>query len=175
MPSLPPIFTHTHTPQAIYEKQFVGIIKNIYKTIGFIKTMKFEIMFMGHKNIRALHQKTIEITKETSLTPQGDCIVGVGAKCGCADLPDNIKEKLRDPKCTIKFMIKVDAQTFSWSGKGHPDLALTHTTDIVLRKSRFLCPRTLAVECDKASDSIPRTMIKALQNPDTVGRFIIKV
>ena len=54
--------------------------------------MKFEIEFSGHENIRSNHQKTIEITKESHLTPRGDCIVGVNAKYSCADLPEELKK-----------------------------------------------------------------------------------
>ncbi|MFB5616423.1 MAG: DUF371 domain-containing protein, partial [Nitrosopumilus sp.] len=60
-------------------------------------------------------------------------------------------------------------------GKGHPDLILTHTEDIVIRKSDFICPRTLAVKCDKASDLLPRSMVSLLQDPKTVGIFTITV
>ena len=63
--------------------------------------MKFEIEFFGHENIRSLHQKTIEITKEETLTPSGDCIIGVKASCGCNDLPEGIKEKLKNSKPEI--------------------------------------------------------------------------
>jgi len=51
----------------------------------------------------------------------------------------------------------------------------SHPTDIVLRKSNYVCPRTLAVNCDKASDSIPRKIVKLLQDPKTKGIFRIKV
>ncbi|MGI0094406.1 MAG: DUF371 domain-containing protein [Nitrosotalea sp.] len=44
-----------------------------------------------------------------------------------------------------------------------------------MRKSNFTCPRTLSIGCNTASDSIPRKMIKALQNPETVGIFRIEV
>ncbi len=53
--------------------------------------MKFEIGFSGHENIRSNHQKTIEITKESHLTPQGNCIVGINATSSCADLPQEVK------------------------------------------------------------------------------------
>jgi len=42
-------------------------------------------------------------------------------------------------------------------------------------KSNYVCPRTLAVNCDKASDSIPRKIVKLLQDPKTKGIFRIKV
>lgn len=137
--------------------------------------MEFQIEFSGHENIRSNHQKTIEITKESHLTPQGDCIVGVNATSSCADLPEELKLKLKNPNSKITFSINVGDEEFVVSGRGHPDLILTHQDDIVIRKSDFICPRTLAIKCDKASDLVPRSMISLLQNPLTKGIFTIKV
>ena len=137
--------------------------------------MKFEIEFSGHKNIRSNHQKTLEITKESHLTPQGDCIVGVNASSSCSDLPQELKNKLKSENTLVIFTIKVDDQEFTIKGKGHPELTLTHLNDIVIRKSNFVCPRTLSVNCDKASDLLPREMVTLLQNPKTKGTFTITV
>ena len=137
--------------------------------------MRFEIKFYGHENIRSNHKKTIEITKESRLTPQGDCIVGVGATSSCADLPERLKDKLRNSDSKITFMINVGDYEFVVEGQGNSDLILTHTEDIVIRKSNFICPRTLAVKCDKSSDSLPREMVRLLQNPKTKGIFTIIV
>ena len=137
--------------------------------------MKFDIEFFGHQNIRSLHQRTIEITKEDDLTPSGDCIVGVNANYGCADLPPEIKEKLQNSKSKIKFSIIVDDEIFEINGMGDDSLKLTHPDDIVIRKSDFVCPRTLGIKCDNASDSIPRKMIELLQNPSQKGIFRIEV
>jgi len=137
--------------------------------------MKFEIDFLGHENIRSSHQKTIEITKESHLTSQGDCIIGVNATSSCADLPQELKDKLKIPGAKITFSIRVGKHEFVLEGKGHPDLILTHSEDIVIRKSDFICPRTLAIKCDKASDLLPREMVSLLQNPKTKGTFTITV
>jgi hypothetical protein len=137
--------------------------------------MKFEIGFFGHENIRSNHQKTIEITKESHLTSQGDCIVGINATSSCADLPQELKDKLKIPGAKITFSIRVGKHEFVLEGKGHPDLILTHSEDIVIRKSDFICPRTLAIKCDKASDLLPREMVSLLQNPKTKGTFTITV
>ena len=137
--------------------------------------MRFEIKFSGHKNIRSTHKKTLEITKETKLTPRGDCIVGINASASCQDIPEKIKEKLKDPNCTVRFTIKVSDHKFQIVGKGHKDLTLTHKEDIVIRKSDFVCPRTLAVNCDQASDVLPRKMVQLLQDPQTRGIFEIEV
>ncbi|HSB83249.1 MAG TPA: DUF371 domain-containing protein [Nitrosarchaeum sp.] len=137
--------------------------------------MRFEIQFFGHENIRSNHQKTIEITKESHLTPSGDCIIGVNASASCAELPTSLKRKLQNPNSKVTLSIKVGTHEFNVQGKGHENLTLTHLEDIVIRKSAFVCPRTLAVKCDKASDLIPREMISLLQNPKTMGTFTITV
>lgn len=141
----------------------------------FLNFVRFEIGFSGHENIRSNHQRTIEITKESHLTPQGDCIIGVNATASCADLPVELKKKLRDPSSKVSFLIKVGEHEFAVDGMGHEDLTLTHSEDIVIRKSEFVCPRTLAVKCDKASDLLPRKMVSLLQNPNTKGSFIIMI
>jgi hypothetical protein len=137
--------------------------------------MRFEIQFSGHENIRSNHQKTIEITKESHLTPSGDCIIGVNATTSCAELPLSLKKKLQNPNSKVTLSIKVGSYEFNVEGRGHENLSLTHLEDIVIRKSDFVCPRTLAVKCDKASDLIPREMILLLQNPKTKGTFTIIV
>ena len=68
-----------------------------------------------------------------------------------------------------------DGHSFSIHGMGSEKLTLKHTSDIVLRKSAFTCSRTIAIKCDKASDDIPRTMVKKLQNPKTSGKLIIEI
>ena len=137
--------------------------------------MHFEIPFYGHENIRSLHQKTIEITTEPGLTLQGDCIIGVRANCGCNDIPEKMKNLLRTTKSDVLFTVIVKDISFKVKGKGHNDLVLTNPHDIVVRKSSFICPRTLATHCNKASDSIPRNMVKLLQKPDSKGIFAIDV
>jgi len=135
----------------------------------------FEIPFSGHENIRSLHKNTIEITKEPALTTSGDCIIGINAKYGCNEIPSKIKKKLKDPNSRVIFSIIVSDYVFKIKGRGHRDLICSDPNDIVLRKSDYVCPRTLAVNCDKASDSIPRELIQILQNPKTNGVFSIEI
>lgn len=137
--------------------------------------MRFEIPFYGHQNVRAFHPRTIEITTEPELTLQGDCIIGVNAGCGCSDLPSELKEVIRRSDSKIKITVHVDGISFVVTGRGHEELKLENPQDIVIRKSDFRCPRTLAVNCDKACDEIPRDMIKQLQNPKTRGTLVIEV
>ncbi len=137
--------------------------------------MRFEIPFHGHENIRSLHPKTIEITTESHLTVNGDCIVGIGASSGCNDLPEKLKMLLQNSKSSVDCTITVKDFSFKVKGRGNNELTLTNPHDIVIRKSAFTCPRTMATNCNAASDVIPRQMIKMLQDPETKGIFIVEV
>ena len=141
----------------------------------FQNIMKLTIPFTGHEQVLSLHEKTLEITKDASLTPQGDCIVGVNSGISCIDLPEKMKEKIQNPKSKIIFTLKVEKFTFKIRGQGSKKLTLKHVTDIVLRKSAFTCSRTIAINCDKASSDIPRDLVSLLQNPQTKGKMIIEV
>ena len=137
--------------------------------------MKIEIPFRGHKNILSLHEKTLEITKEPDLTINGDCIVGINADLACRDLPENFKKNVMSDDAKITFTIKAGKHSFSIHGNGSKKLTLKHPKDIVLRKSAFVCTRTLAIKCNKASSDMPREMIHVLQNPKIIGKMIIEV
>ena len=142
---------------------------------NFEDIMKLEIPFTGHKHVLSLHEKTLEITKDDDLTPQGDCIVGVNSNISCIDLPEKMKKKIRNPETKIKFTLKVGNYSFKVQGFGSEKLTLKHVSDIVLRKSAFTCSRTIAINCDKASSDIPRDFVRLLQNPQTKGKMIIEV
>jgi hypothetical protein len=66
-----------------------------------------EVTFYGHPNIRSLHAKTIEITKDEHLTPRGDCIVGVKANKACADLDESFKHRLKSNSSIVRMEIMV--------------------------------------------------------------------
>ena len=137
--------------------------------------MKITIPFTGHKEVLSLHEKTLEITKDDSLTAQGDCIIGVNSGISCMDLPEKMKMKIQNPESKIKFTIKAGKFTFKVQGQGSEKLTLKHVSDIVLRKSAFTCSRTIAINCDKASSDMPRDFVHLLQNPQTKGKMIIEV
>ena len=138
-------------------------------------SMYFEIPFYGHKNVRSTHQKTIEITSDSELSVNGDCIIGINSKFGCSGIPEKIKSLLQNSKALVNITISVNGLNFKIKGTGHKDLILSHPHDIVIRKSSFLCPRTLAINCDKASHEIPKKMVRMLQDPNTKGIFAIDV
>lgn len=132
-----------------------------------------EVIFYGHPNIRSLHAKTIEITKDEHLTPRGDCIIGVKANKACADLDESFKHRLKSNLSVIKIEIMVGDESFIISGRGDERLSMLNSNDIVIRKTNFVCPRTMSVLCDKASSDMPRKLVRILQDQQTKGIFRI--
>jgi hypothetical protein len=134
-----------------------------------------EIIFNGHPNILSLHSRTVEITKDKNLTLNGDCIIGVNARKGCRDLDTRLKEKIQKSNSNIEIEVIVEPFSHIIKGKGDSNLLLSHPHDIVLRKSSFICDRTLSIKCDCSSKEIPRKMIDLLKNFDTKGTMRICV
>jgi uncharacterized protein len=134
-----------------------------------------EITFQGHKNILSLHERTIEITKDSNLTKNGDCIVGVSANKACNDLNTALKARLRTNGTVVKITIVVEPYEFELSGHGNNGLDITHEHDIVLRKSNYVDSRTLVVLCDKSAFDIPRKMVSSLLNSQARGIMRISV
>lgn len=134
-----------------------------------------EIMFQGHPNVLSFHPRTIEITKADSLSLRGDCIIGVRANKACADLSDSVKSGLKRDESVTNIEIAVGSESFRIMGSGNSRLILSDRHDIVIRKSRFVCPRTMSVGCTAASSDLPRTMIEALQDSNTTGVFRVSV
>ena len=131
--------------------------------------------FIGHRNIRCLHNKTIEITKAVSVSTRGDCIAGVSASKACNDFDKEFKARFRESGRRVNLEIKVDEQIFRMHGFTDQRLTLSHEHDIVIRRSNYVCPRTLCVLCNKASFDIPREVVLKLQNPATAAELKIIV
>lgn len=133
------------------------------------------VLFRGHPMVRSLHPTTIEVTTEDHLTARGDCIIGVGATKGCAQLDGWVKGGLRRGGSDVTIRIVVGGTSFEVKARGDPRLELTHPRDIVIRKSDFVSDRTLAVGADSAAKDLPREMVRLLRNPSTAGRLEIEV
>jgi len=125
--------------------------------------------------VRSAHPTTIEVTTEDHLTPQGDCIVGVSASTGCAQLDPQLKEGLRRKGSRVRIRMLVGPYIFEVRAEGDPRLELSHLHDIVIRKSDYVSDRTLAVHADAAARDIPREIVRRLREPGTVGRLEIEV
>ena len=118
----------------------------------------------GHPNIRATHKTTLEFTKDKHLSRRGDCIVAVAADKGAADLSEEFRKLATKDGTKISIIIEVGPLRAEIHGYGSSNLSFTHPTDMVIRKSRYTCGRTIAIMADTAAADLPREMVKLLQD-----------
>ena len=126
--------------------------------------MTFKIMAKGHENVLSLHKSTFEITKDKDLSLAGDCIIGLDIDKSMVDFPQEFKEKLANDDTKVIVELKTPNASDTIEGFGHHDLSLSHPTDIVCRKSTFVCSRTLMIKSNKAAIDLNRDLIKDLAN-----------
>jgi hypothetical protein len=118
----------------------------------------------GHQNVRSTHKTTFEITKEVDLTSRGDCIVAVSATKGAADLKPKFKEAAKKENAKITVTIEADGVREIVRARGSPRLSFTHPTDLVIRKSGYICGRTVAVRADKAASDLSRKLVEKMRS-----------
>lgn len=129
-----------------------------------MNNMKEYLTFSGHYFVKAKHKTTLEITKAKTLTEKGICIIGVNSSKSCKDLNTDFKKMLSNDLTKVKITIHVNDSQFVIHAMGHSSLKLTHPEDIVIRKSSFICDRTLAIKSDKAAIDVPDTIVSALRS-----------
>jgi len=134
-----------------------------------------EVAFAGHAVVKATHEKTIEITTEGHLTTRGDCIIGVRASKGIAQLSRSMKRALRSDDARVRLTIVTPGGEFSFAAKGSKDLTFDSPTDMVIRRSSFVCGRTLAVQAECSASEIPRGLVGTLKSPRAAGLLRIEV
>ncbi|MEM1563386.1 MAG: DUF371 domain-containing protein [Candidatus Bathyarchaeia archaeon] len=133
------------------------------------------ITAFGHKNVRASHKTTLEITKEGELTVRGDCIVAVSADKGLLDLKPEFRNLLCRGDAKLTILIDAGGVVDVVKAFGSPRLILSHPTDIVVRKSGYICSRTLAINADKAACDLSRALVRRLQSPEQRVRITLTV
>ena len=136
---------------------------------------RFTFYARGHKNIKATHKTTLEITKEDYLTPRGDCIIAVGAEIGLNELPQELKNKLKKDNSVVRLILEVEDKKEVVTGRGSSKLTLTHNTDMVCRKSGFTCSRTLMIHANKAAIDLSREFIEKIRDPQRIIKVTIEV
>lgn len=133
------------------------------------------ILVYGHENIQATHKSTLEITKEPQLSKKGDCIIGVSADKGIADLSLEFKESLRKKNAKMTMLIEAGEAAEVVNAFGSPRLILAHPTDMVVRKSSHICSRTLAIQADKAACDLSRKLVEKLRKPKQKVKITLTV
>jgi hypothetical protein len=120
----------------------------------------------GHENVTSRHRTTLEVTMDEEISQRADCIIGVKADKGIAGLSEEFKAKARDESAIIELTISTNGVEEKIMGKGHPGLTFTNPTDMVARKSEFICNRTIMIKADKSSKELNRKLVEQLKDPD---------
>jgi uncharacterized protein len=115
------------------------------------------------------------LTKDRHLTHAGDCIIAVAADKAVADLSAEFKHKLRKPNARLTILIEADGIKEQINAFGSPELILSHPSDIVVRRSDYICTRTLAMLADKASNDLTRALIEKVKDPKQKVKIILIV
>ena len=134
--------------------------------------IKETIICYGHKNVKATHRSTLEITKEDYLTPRGDCIICIKANKGLKELSDEIKEALKSGK-KVKIRITADDIVDELEAVGDERLTFENEISMVIRKSEYVDGRTLAIRANKAARDIKRELVEKLKNPEQ--RVVVEI
>jgi len=141
-------------------------------TVG---THKDQVEFFGHPMVRSRHRNTIEVTRDKDLTLRGDCIIGVRADKGLSDLSSAVREAIRTDGSELFITVEIPDETFLIRAAGSSRLPLEDRHEMVIRKSEFISPRTLALRANVAAKDIPRGMVESLRNPDCRALLRIEV
>lgn len=119
----------------------------------------------GHENILATNKSTFEVTKDRHVTKRGDCIIAVAAERSGVDFSEKFKNALRRASARLTIVIQAGDEREVVEARGASGLTFSHPTDLVVRKSIYICDRTLAIRANKAAKNLSRSLLVKLKDP----------
>jgi len=119
----------------------------------------------GHRNIRATHDKTIELTAEPDITGRATCVVGT---VSAADLA-----ALSGLRGSITVTLRVGAVEDRVTGVANP--RYVGGSRAVIRRSDYRSPETLVTGADKAAAGLNRELIRALADPAAQLEIVLEL
>jgi hypothetical protein len=116
----------------------------------------------GHPLVLGNHPTTFEVTREVHLTKKGNCIIGISADKGCDRLSVEFKRVLTHDDAVLITRLSCDGKTVEVKSRGSSQFTLDHPTDMVWRRSSFVCGRTIGIMSDHVAATLPKTLIANL-------------
>ena len=116
----------------------------------------------GHPLVIGNHPTTFEVTAEDHLTKNGNCIIGIAADKGCAGLSAAFKRVLANDDAVLITRLSSMDVTVEVKSHGSLRFTLDHPTDMVWRRSFFVCGRTIGILSDHVAADLPKTLIATL-------------
>jgi len=138
-----------------------------------VKVAMERVVAYGHSNVKATHRTTFEITKESWLTPRGDCIIGVNASKSPREFNSELKDLLMKDS-TLVIVVLLTENSYDYAlGYGSSKLTLTDDTRSIFRKSNFTSPNTVAILMNKAAKDLRRDLIEDLKKGSRLDVIIL--
>lgn len=116
----------------------------------------------GHRLMTASHPTTFEVTAEPEMTGNGHCIIGVCADRGAAGLSAGFRQLLCHDDATLVTTLSCRNVSATVRSAGSGAMTLNHPADLVWRRSRFVCGRTVGICSDRVAASLPAELVRYL-------------
>ncbi|MDD1685518.1 DUF371 domain-containing protein [Methanoregula sp.] len=116
----------------------------------------------GHPLVLGTHPTTFEVTCEDHLTENGNCIIGIAADKGCAGLSPEFRKALAHDDAILRTRLECGGIVAEITSRGSAQMTLDHPTDMVWRRSTFVCGRTIGILSDSVAGTLPRDLIRNL-------------
>ncbi len=116
----------------------------------------------GHPLVRGTHPTTFEVTCENYLTRNGNCIIGIAADKSCAGLSPVFKSVLAHNDAHLVTTLACYGEKVEIHSHGSAQMLLDHPTDMVWRKSTFVCGRTIGIQSDYVALTLPKALVQNL-------------
>jgi hypothetical protein len=126
------------------------------------------IRCQGHPLVSASHPTTFEVTAEETLTESGHCIIAIKADTGAAGLAPRFREVLCHDNAELETRLVYGRTEVIVRSRGSAKMTLDHPTDLVWRRSRYVCGRTIAICSDHVAATLPEGLVSHLQSGQTL-------
>ena len=133
--------------------------------------MQYKFHAFGHPNISGKHKTTLEFTKHSELSLNGDCVVGVNADFELKQIK-RFMEKSKAKKITITISTPDKKINETVEAELNPNF--NDEKEIVIRKTDFASQRTLAIRSDKAAFGLNKSLIEFLKKKENEISVIIE-
>lgn len=134
--------------------------------------MEERIHAEGHPNVLAEHGSTFEVTTDRTLTPSGDCILGIRADRAPSDFDRAFVAACQTAAATIAVRFEAGEAEATVTGRGDPDLTFSDPRSAVGRTSEYVDDRTVMVGADAAAADLDRGLVEALATGATLTATI---
>jgi uncharacterized protein len=116
----------------------------------------------GHPFVLGTHPTTFEVTREVHLTKKGNCIIGISSDKSCNRLSAEFKRVLTHDDAILITSLLCDGKTVEVKSRGSSQFTLNHPTDMVWRRSSFVCGRTIGILSDHVAATLSEGLLANL-------------